>query len=231
MESRSEKWVPLRTDLILRKRKKSHGNNEPDLLNSVITGDETWVFEYDPETKRQSREWKSYGSPRPVKAKSKSKVKVMLIVFFDIQNIVHFKSLRQGQTVNQTVSKKTFRRLVRSVRDKRRSFCEAHACTLHHDNAPAHTALSIRQFFAEKNIATLEHPPYSSDLAQCDFFLFLKIKSVLKVTDFSDIDSIKMTAMTELKKIPKNAFQECFESWKRRMHKCFQVEEDYFEGI
>ena len=35
---------------------------EPDLLNSVITGDETWVFEYNPETKRQSREWKSYGS-------------------------------------------------------------------------------------------------------------------------------------------------------------------------
>ena len=29
---------------------------EPDLLNSVITGDETWVFEYNPETKRQSRE-------------------------------------------------------------------------------------------------------------------------------------------------------------------------------
>ena len=46
---------------------------EPDLLNSVITGDQTWVFEYDPETKRQSREWKNYGSPRPMKTrKSKS---------------------------------------------------------------------------------------------------------------------------------------------------------------
>ena len=56
---------------------------EPHLLNTVITGDETWVFEYEIETKRQSREWKSYGSPRPLKAR-KSKVKVMLIVFFDI---------------------------------------------------------------------------------------------------------------------------------------------------
>ena len=28
--------------------------NEPDLLNSIITCDETWVFTYDPETKRQS---------------------------------------------------------------------------------------------------------------------------------------------------------------------------------
>ena len=31
---------------------------EPDLLRRVITADETWIFEYDPETKRQSRTWK-----------------------------------------------------------------------------------------------------------------------------------------------------------------------------
>ena len=33
---------------------------QPDLLNIVTTGDETWVFEYDPKTKRQSGKWKSY---------------------------------------------------------------------------------------------------------------------------------------------------------------------------
>ena len=37
--------------------------NEPDLLNSIITCDETWVFTYDPETKRQSVQWKSISSP------------------------------------------------------------------------------------------------------------------------------------------------------------------------
>jgi hypothetical protein len=29
---------------------------EPDFLEHVITGDETWVFKYDPEIKRQSSE-------------------------------------------------------------------------------------------------------------------------------------------------------------------------------
>ena len=185
-----------------------HLEAEPDLLNSVITGDEAWVFKYDPETKRQSHEWKSYGSPKPKKArKSKSKVKLMLIVFFDIQGIVHFEFLPQGQTVNQTVYKEILRRLVKSVRDKRWSLWETNAWALHHDNAPAHTALSICQFFAERNIATLVHSPYSPNLAPCDFFLFPKIKSVLKGTHFSDIDSIKKAVTTELKKIPENAFQ------------------------
>jgi len=31
--------------------------NDSDFLERVITGDESWVFEFDPETKRQSMEW------------------------------------------------------------------------------------------------------------------------------------------------------------------------------
>jgi histone-lysine N-methyltransferase SETMAR len=54
---------------------------------------------------------------------------------------------------------------------------------LHQDNAPAHKALSVKQFLANKNIV-LEHPPYSTDLAPSNFYLFLKIKSVLKGTHF-----------------------------------------------
>jgi len=45
------------------------------LLKRVVTGDESWIFEYDPLTKRQSLErkrafeWKSALSPRPKKAR------------------------------------------------------------------------------------------------------------------------------------------------------------------
>ena len=51
------------------------GAREPELFSRVITGDESWILEYDPETKRQSREWHAANSPRPKKARmSKSKV-------------------------------------------------------------------------------------------------------------------------------------------------------------
>ena len=53
--------------------------NEPDLLNSIITCDETWVFTYNLETKRQSVQWESTSSPRQKKARvSRSKFKAML---------------------------------------------------------------------------------------------------------------------------------------------------------
>ena len=38
-----------------------------NFLKNVIKGDETWIFEYDPETKRQSKEWHTSASPRPQK--------------------------------------------------------------------------------------------------------------------------------------------------------------------
>ena len=42
---------------------------EPDLLCRVVTGDETWIFEYDPETKHQSCQWKFPMLLRPKKAR------------------------------------------------------------------------------------------------------------------------------------------------------------------
>jgi len=36
---------------------------EDDILGCVVTGDETLVYQYDPETKRQSAQWKTANSP------------------------------------------------------------------------------------------------------------------------------------------------------------------------
>ena len=41
--------------------------NEPDFLKKVITADESWVYGYDLETKAQSSQWESPGSPWPKK--------------------------------------------------------------------------------------------------------------------------------------------------------------------
>lgn len=90
--------------------------NEPDFLNSVVTGDKSWMFEYNPETKRQSSEWHTTSSPRPKKARmSKSRIKTMLIVFFDARGIVHFEFVPQGQTVNSAFYLEVLKRLKRRV--------------------------------------------------------------------------------------------------------------------
>jgi hypothetical protein len=81
---------------------------------------------------------------------------------------------------------------------------------LHHDNAPAHAALSVREFLATKQITVLEHPAYSPDLARGDFVLFPEIKEILKGRHFDDIDDVRINTTAALKIIPQNQFPNCF---------------------
>ena len=54
---------------------------------------------------------------------------------------------------------------------------------------------------------TLEQPLYSPDLAPCDFFVFPKLKGVIKGTRFSDVEAIKRAVTTELRRTPEEAFR------------------------
>ena len=85
---------------------------------------------------------------------------------------------------------------------------------LHHDNAPAHTTLSIREFLAKKNIPVLHHPPYSPDLAPCDFCLFSKFKSKLKGHHFGTMENIQKVVTDELHTLTDNEFRYCYDHWK-----------------
>lgn len=74
---------------------------DKNFLFNIVTGDETWCFQYDPKTKRQSAEWKHPTEPKPKKSRlEKSKVKTMLICFYDSKGIIHEEFVPPGQTVN-----------------------------------------------------------------------------------------------------------------------------------
>jgi hypothetical protein len=83
---------------------------------------------------------------------------------------------------------------------------------LHHDNAPAHKALTVKQLLAQKLITEMEHLPYSPDLALNDFWLLPKIKSALKGQSFLDTEDIRRK-VTALKGVPHQEFQKCFQQW------------------
>ncbi|UYV67655.1 hypothetical protein LAZ67_5001500 [Cordylochernes scorpioides] len=189
---------------------------DPNLLQRVITGDEAWVYGYDVETKAQSSQWKLPHEPRPKKARQvRWNVKVLLTVFFDCRGVVHHEFLPQGRTVNKEYYLQVMRNLCKAICQKRPDLWKNKNWLLHHDNAPAHTSLL---------------PPYSPDLAPCDFFLFPKLKRPMKGRRYATLDEIKTASKEELKKILKNDFLKCFEDWKNRWHKCIISHGDYFEG-
>lgn len=202
-----------------------------DFLNRVITGDESWFYEFDVELKSQSKEWKLAGEPRTKKSrKSRSNVKTMLIVFFDSRGIVHKEFVPPGQRVNGNFYVEVLTRLRARVARVRPDLAQGGRWILHHDNAPAHTSLVVREFLARSSITVTDHPPYSPDLAPCDFFLFPKCKMVLRGRHLGDVEAIKAETTRQLNSITTEDFQQCYQQWKRRWQKCISSQGEYFEG-
>ena len=133
--------------------------NDKNIFKHGITGDETWILEYDPDTKRQSSEWHTCTSPRPKIARmSTSKIKTMLICFFNSQGVVQKEFVPQGQTVNKQCYREALERLRKMVHRVRPGIADTGM--LHHDNAPCHTAISVNEFLAKKGISVFPQPPY-----------------------------------------------------------------------
>jgi histone-lysine N-methyltransferase SETMAR len=144
--------------------------NDSTFTSSVITGDECWVYGYDLETKLVSSQWNT-ASSQPKKARQvKSNVKTMLIAFFDTDRLVHHDYVSTGQMVNN----KFYKTVLQCLHDTVHRHCPEKWCSgswiLHHDNAPAHRAVTSNEFLVKHNIPLLQDPPYSPDLAPCNFF-------------------------------------------------------------
>jgi len=88
----------------------------------------------------------------------------------------------------------------------------------------------VKDFLAQNNVTTLQHPPYSPDLALADLYLFPRLKSALKGQRLCDATDIIKNATEELKRLSQNGFQEYFQHFYSRWQKCVVAQGDYFEG-
>ena len=155
---------------------------EPGFFSHVITGDESWILEYDPDTKQQSREWHT-SKLSPFQESKNEQIQNQIdahlfFFFFDSQGIVHKEFVPPGQTINETYYREVLERLRERVTLVRPGI--ARTWMLHHNNAPCHTAVSINEILAGKSIPVVPQPPSLPDLSPCDLFSFTRLKNHLK---------------------------------------------------
>jgi transposase len=105
--------------------------------------------------------------------------------------------------------------------------CTCAAMLLHHDNAPAHTSLKTTEFVTNNNMVIVPRPPYSPDLAPCDFGLFPKLKLKLKRRRSATSKRNRKQYSTELRKMTSTVL---LKRGKKRWDRCIRSQGNYFEG-
>ena len=95
-------------------------NSDTAVLDALVTCDESWIYCYDPDTKRQSSQWKHAGSPRPKNVRqSKPTHKLLMIPFFDSTGMIFMHWVPIGQRVNKEYYVKVLRESRKRFRWKR----------------------------------------------------------------------------------------------------------------
>ena len=167
-------------------------NLDAVVLDALVTFDESWIYCYDPETKRQSSQWKHTGSPRPKKARqSKSTHTLLMIPFFDSTGMIYMHWVPTGQTVNKDYYVEVLREFRKRFRRKRPALFKSGQWHFHQDNAPVDNSILVTDYLAKMGIKTVPHPPYSPDLALCDFWLFPKLKKKLRGCRYETTEEMK----------------------------------------
>ena len=97
MSKVSARWVPRNLNMQDRQQRvessqellEVYNANPEDFHTRLVTGDETWLHHWDPDTKKESMQWKHPGSPSLKKFRTQpSASKVMATVFWDSKGII-----------------------------------------------------------------------------------------------------------------------------------------------
>ena len=152
-------------------------NSDPAVLDAMKAGSTAMT-----QRPRASSQWKHADSPRHKKARqSKSTHKLLMIPFFDSTGMIYVHWVSTGQTVNKEYYVEVLREFRERFRRKRPALFKSGQWYFHQDNAPVHNSILVTDCLTKMGIKTVPHPPYSPDLALCDFWLFPKLKEKLRV--------------------------------------------------
>ena len=96
----------------------------------------------------------------------------------------------------------------------------------HQDNAPVHNSILVTDYLTKMGIKTVRHPPYSPDLAPCDFWLFPKLRGCR----YETIEEMKEAVMKVIDTLTQEDFHGSFQKLLERHNKCIAAGGDHIEG-
>ena len=199
-------------------------------LCDIITGDETWIYHRQIHRKSTNASWVGEDeSPTTIVRRGKFEPKNLFSIFFKSNGPVLIHAVDEGKTIDHNYYiENCLKPVVKEIWKQRKS-AGTKGIKLLHDNARPHIHSDVINYLTEEGIIIMPHPPYSPDLAPCDYWLNDYIKRNL--TDQPDEKSLARAVSKVMKTIPKEEFKKTFDKLLERMELCINNHGDYFEHL
>ena len=193
--------------------------------NFFYTGDESWFY--------LNTDYSIQWLPSDEKPSTREKItiqskKYMLTIFWYPNGFALVKVLPEGErfTAEYFMNDILQELYEKTIEIPNRGYRKV---TLHYDNARPHTARKVTQFLDEHHMKKAPQPPYSPDIAPCDFYLFGYIKDKLKGLNFDSVESLLEKVNEILEEISPNVLKKVFKHWKKRLKAVIENDGDYID--
>ena len=191
---------------------------------SILTLDETPIQLQN----ERSEGWYSLDSPTPCyEAKSLRKKKFTLTIVWGTGGVAVVDACDGGLRINSAnFCENTIAAAIGWCKNKRK-VGGVESFVFHMDNAPCHNSRATREYLEENKVVRIDHPPYSPDLAPCDFYLFGYIKNTFANTVFNSVEDAVEEITAFVEGIPKKQLIAVFDEWRRRLQSCIERKGEY----
>jgi len=237
MRKITSRWVPYELTDAQKERRVNFCKENLAKFNSgkwqicdIVTGDESWVYYRAIGNKETNKAWVARGeTPQTVQKRNHFEPKSLISIFFKSTGLIFVNCLESGKTITakyyrDRCLKPTFKKVM-----EERPNSGLKNIKILHDNAKSHVAKIVETYLNNEGITIIDHPPYSPDLAPCDFWLFSILKQSLDT--HRCVESLKKQITEVLESIPKEEYLKTFQKYLERMQLCIDNHGEYFEHL
>lgn len=228
------RWIPHRLNSTQKETRVKLSRQILELLQKakknnymfVLTGDESW-FEYCYNFKRK---WilqndKNYDFTRP----SDIQKKTMITSFFNGNGLQFMDIKPQGVKINASYFVENVIQKLEKLDIVINAKYQKQMMLLHYDNAPSHNAMITQEYLNKTSFKRVPHPPYSPDLALCDFGIFGTVKTHFEGKEFESESELFEELNDFFKGKTRDFYISLFHEWERRLHRCIEMKGEYVE--
>jgi histone-lysine N-methyltransferase SETMAR len=162
-------------------------------------------------------------SDRPISSKT------IFTIFFHATGEFKIAIIPEGQKMNRTYFIKCVLCPLTEICYPQGRRTHERRVMLYFDNAPVHNTEAVQESLANVGFRRMEHPPYSPDLAPCDFSLFGAMKQAFAGRHFDTIDDLFMDVEAFLGGLSADSLQTVFPEWVPRLQLCREGSGNYIE--
>ena len=134
---------------------------DPRHLEEIVTGDETWIYHFQPDSKAKNKVWVSSEGDRPVivrRCKTSNGMLYAILIFFDSNGPVLQIPVPKGGSVTGKFYRESVLTQLVDFYQKRRPRTSVSGIKLLHDNASAHKSATVQECLKESGLDVLHHP-------------------------------------------------------------------------